>query len=219
MGTTYILILGQPIYMRDKMENSLICPNQLRTNGITLDDCPKHLAPPDKPSTHSIYLPDEDMYLPLTLQGVTSSFTIRTPTVEEIETCKWITLSNEHEWDLHSTHFQEQEDNYHTIQQGYHRSGGRYIYATTSQPYKNKGYERYNTLCEQISTAFNDQYIISASNTSKRSSDNAAESLAQSLGIGLETAKNTLKVTTQKGIRNTLYPIKRHFRTKQAQLR
>jgi hypothetical protein len=43
--------------------------------------------------------------------------------------------------------------------------------------------------------------------------------LAQSWGIGLETAKQTLKVTTQKGMRNTLYPIERCFRTKQAQLR
>jgi hypothetical protein len=111
-STTNILILGQAIYMGDKMENSLICPNQLRTNGITVEDCPKYLAPPDKPSTHSIYLPDEDKYLPLTLQGITSSFMTRTPTVEEIKTCKWITLSNEYEWDPHSTHFQEQEDNY-----------------------------------------------------------------------------------------------------------
>jgi hypothetical protein len=122
-GTTYILILGQAIYKGDKMENSLICPNQLRTNRIIVDDCPEHLAPPDKPSTHSTYFPEKDMYLPLTLQGVTSSFITRTPAVEEIETYKWITLSNEHEWDPHSTHFQEQEDNYNAMQQGHHRPG------------------------------------------------------------------------------------------------
>jgi hypothetical protein len=33
-GVTYILVLGQCIYMGDKMPNSLICPNQLQSYGI-----------------------------------------------------------------------------------------------------------------------------------------------------------------------------------------
>jgi len=33
-GVTYILVLGQCIYMGDKMPNSLICPNQLQSHGI-----------------------------------------------------------------------------------------------------------------------------------------------------------------------------------------
>jgi hypothetical protein len=36
---------------------------------------------------------------------------------------------------------------------------------------------------------------------------------------GIDIAKKTLKCTTQKGVRQTLYPIERRFRTKQAQLR
>jgi len=37
--------------------------------------------------------------------------------------------------------------------------------------------------------------------------------------IGLDTAKKTIQVTTQKGIRTTNYPIEQRFRTRQAQLR
>ncbi len=69
-GTTYILILGQSIYMGDRMQTSLLCPKQLRANNIIVDDIPKHLAPPGRPSTHSIYCNDEDLTLPLSLKGV-----------------------------------------------------------------------------------------------------------------------------------------------------
>eukprot|EP00980_Cylindrotheca_fusiformis_P007870 scaffold1674_cov96-Cylindrotheca_fusiformis.AAC.1 len=40
-----------------------------------------------------------------------------------------------------------------------------------------------------------------------------AERLAQQFNIGLETARNTLKVTTQKGLRSAVHPISRRYRT------
>jgi hypothetical protein len=46
-----------------------------------------------------------------------------------------------------------------------------------------------------------------------------AEALAKLWNIGVDTAKKTIQYTTQKGIRSTLHPIERRFRTKQAQLR
>jgi hypothetical protein len=97
-GFTTILILGQAIYLGDRMGNTLLCPNQLRSNGLIVDECPKHLAPRDNPSTHSIFSPQDDFRIPLMLQGVTSSFPTRTPTKHEIETCQWVYLSNEYDW-------------------------------------------------------------------------------------------------------------------------
>jgi hypothetical protein len=104
-GITYILVLGQCIYLGDQMPNTLLCPNQLRANGLIVDDCPHHLAPTDQPSTHSIHSPDYNMMIPLLLRGVASYFTTRTPTVHELETCKLIILSNEYDWDPHSKSF------------------------------------------------------------------------------------------------------------------
>ena len=46
-----------------------------------------------------------------------------------------------------------------------------------------------------------------------------ASKLAQRWCIGEAVAARTLKVTTQMGIRNCLYPIERRFRTKQSHLR
>ena len=45
------------------------------------------------------------------------------------------------------------------------------------------------------------------------------EQLARQWCIGLQTAAKTLMTTTQKGVRNTIHPIHRRFRTRQTQLR
>ncbi len=220
-GTTYILILGQAIYMGDKMQHTLICPNQLRARGLIADDCPRHLSPRDNPSSHSIYDPDEDFRLPLSLKGVTSYFTSRTPTAREIETCKWITLSDDQEWDPHSQGFQEQEENFtcHSQFLPYGQEQDRTLFELSSKVRYKFQKVNYSMEHSNISQAFDDKYIIAATATSNRECNQAAEDLASSWGIGIETARKTLKSTTQKGMRHTLYPIERRFRTRQAQLR
>jgi hypothetical protein len=102
-GETFILILGQALYMGEHVESTLLCPNQLRYNGVEVDDCPKHLAPPNKPSTHSIFIPESQLRLPLCLKGPISLFDSRSPTQYELEHCKWVHLTNDEVWDPHST--------------------------------------------------------------------------------------------------------------------
>ena len=46
-----------------------------------------------------------------------------------------------------------------------------------------------------------------------------AETLAKRWNISLQAAKNTIQVTTQKGIRNAQHPVNRRFNTSQPQLR
>jgi hypothetical protein len=221
-GITYILILGQSIYMGDRMNTSLLCPNQLRTNNIMVDDIPKHLAPQSKPSTHSIICSNEDMILPLSLKGVISYIDTRTPSQEELDTCKWITLTNEHDWDPHSEFFQEQENNFDALQDRHHRHNERQIYSVLSEYNQSRLHE---TIYKQLSDAYDDNsYItlqVATTMTSKRGLNMNAETLSNNWCIGLEAAKKTLQVTTQKGIRNVLhpYPIEKRFRTKQAQFR
>jgi hypothetical protein len=125
--------------MGDHMENSLICPNQLRSNGLIVDECPRHLAPLDAPSSHSIFSPQEEMRIPLVLRGVTSGFQTRTPTKLEIETCRWIHLADDKSWDPHSEEHQEQEeafiDNQNVDQV---RFRARNIYALSTYPRNRK---------------------------------------------------------------------------------
>jgi hypothetical protein len=223
-GTTYILILGQATYMGDKMQHTLICPNQLRSRGLIVDDCPQHLSPKNNPSSHSIYDPDEDFRLPLSLKGVTSYFTSRTPTTHEIEACKWIILLDEQDWDPHSNDFHEEEEKFaRRMQLSHHGNEPNHdIFEMVSNYKKKKPLKtNYDSDMLHISNALNDKYIIqlAATSSSARESNRPAEELVASWGIGTESARKTLKCTTQKGARNTLYPIEKRFRTHQAQLR
>ncbi len=121
-GVTYILVLGQSIYLGNDVQHTLLCPNQLRYNGVTVDDCPKHLAPKDNPSTHSIFIPEQQVRVPLRLLGTMSVFDTRTPSKEEIDTCQWIILTIDEPWDPKSERFNEEEEKVeylcqHTIKQ------------------------------------------------------------------------------------------------------
>jgi transposase len=55
--------------------------------------------------------------------------------------------------------------------------------------------------------------------SSLRKSHITKEELAKLWGISLESANQTLRVTTQKGIRNAIHPIVRRYATKQSRLR
>ena len=58
---TYILVTAQLLYFGDKLENTLLCPNQMWSHGIEVDDVPRHLSIDGK-SSHSIYIPAEDVH-------------------------------------------------------------------------------------------------------------------------------------------------------------
>jgi hypothetical protein len=77
-----------------KKQTLLLWANDLRANNIIVDDIPKYLAPHGRPSTHSIMCNEEDLTLPLLLKGVISYIDTRTPNQEELDTCKWIILTN-----------------------------------------------------------------------------------------------------------------------------
>jgi len=107
-GSTTILIIHQALQMNDLVKTTLLCPNQLRSNGIIVDDVQLHLSHPSQPpSTHSIYVPEDDFRLPLVLSGVISMIETCTLMHEELDTCQWVTLTNDANWDQHSPTFQE----------------------------------------------------------------------------------------------------------------
>jgi hypothetical protein len=203
-GTTYILVFGHAIYLGNQMPNSLICPNQLRSNGLTVADCPKHLAPKNQPSSHSIYAPMEDLTIPLKLRGVTLFFATWTPTVHEVETCRWVYMTNKYDWDPHSDTYQEQESNYEEL-----LNNPKYVDRNIMSLTTTRLYDPFKTVMTDISQCYDDRFIIASTSTSKREMTINAKKMAHTWNIGLENARKTLQCTTQKGIRNTLYPIER----------
>ncbi len=211
-GTTYILVLGQAIYMGDSVEATLLCPNQLRYQGIVVDDCPKHLAPPGNPSTHSLFIPENQLRICFKMKGPVSVFDTRMPTKDEISTCRWVTLNGDEVWDPHSESFQAEEEKV-TYHDDYFL-GRNHDSRTIMSLSKN---------LNNISDIFDDYLFInryvSQVATGIKKPKVSKEQLAQRWGIGLSAAENTIKVTTQMGIRNLTGHIDRRLKTKQAHSR
>jgi hypothetical protein len=98
-GTPYMLIIHEALYFGDKKKTTLLTPNQLRHNGLVVDDVPRQF---DIHSTHSIYDPASNVRIPLSLNGVCSGFTSYKPTAKEFLTTTKIYLTSDQPWDPYS---------------------------------------------------------------------------------------------------------------------
>ncbi len=74
-------------------------------------------------------------------------------------------------------------------------------------------------LRNMVNVTYEKALQISATSTTHRGSSISKEYLSQLCGISLDTAAQTLQVTTQKGIKNAVYPIVHRFAMKQSRLR
>jgi hypothetical protein len=93
-GETYIIVIPQALYLGDHLSYSLLCPNQLRHHGIIVNDVLVHLSPNPTEASHSIYIPEDELRIPLQLKGVISYFDTRRPSTQELEECKWVTITS-----------------------------------------------------------------------------------------------------------------------------
>jgi hypothetical protein len=80
--------LGKQLYLGNRMDKSLLCPNQMRAHGRVVNDIPVHLSPKDNPLRHEIYAPEQELKVPLSLSRIISYFNTRQLTTQEIETCQ-----------------------------------------------------------------------------------------------------------------------------------
>jgi hypothetical protein len=96
-GNTVILCFSQVLYFNNELEQSLLNPNQMRWNGLIVDDCPVSLSHDGK-SSHSIKIPDESACIPPKLHGCISYISIRLPTQKEMETCTWLDMTSKEEY-------------------------------------------------------------------------------------------------------------------------
>ena len=107
---TYLLLLRNCLEVPE-LEDNLIPPFVLREAGIILDECPKSQSKNPSSETHSIYCPEEDLRIPLSLHNTFSYFPTRAPTDEEIRTCDKIFITpDKTEWDPYSDHYSLNEE-------------------------------------------------------------------------------------------------------------
>ena len=200
MGEVFILGMNQHLYLGDKIQNTLLCPNQCRYNNTVVDDIPLHLS---SSSSNSIYFPEEDVGLPLRLNGCISYLHMRYPTDDEINNCTWLHLTSTADWDPYAKSMKENE-----FREERNRMTVLSIHTSRS-----------NTISMDEQRNLQRVVDVYSTHSTKRSSSLRPETLSKCWGISLQVAKATLNATTQLGLRSNLYPLSRRFKTRQPQLR
>jgi hypothetical protein len=201
---TYILIFHQCLYLPD-LTTHLICPNQLRTNGIRVNDCPLQFifSPEERKTAHSIIA--EQLSIPLKLRGVISYFEVRCPTEEEVlnpDKFQHITMTAPSEWEPYDPQLTETEEALtiqktdDTIQQ----IGTRIVSVTSTD---HLGQNLSPGLYEALSRRVLILSTVGIHNAeSKRKGSITAEILAKRWFIGLNAAQRTIENSTQRGVRD-----------------
>ncbi len=105
-GETIILIFNEALFFGDRLDHSLLCPNQMRAHGIVVSDTPMQF---DQQSTHSIYVPDENLVIPLALLGIISNFESHKPSNDELVSCRRAIMTGDIPWNPNDLAFAQQE--------------------------------------------------------------------------------------------------------------
>ena len=210
-GETIILVFGQGLWFGERMDRTLINPNQCRHFGIQICDDPMD------PHRELGITMDDEYFIPMSMDGTTCGFVSRCPTVEELESSRTFILSDEQHWDPHHVSF----DNGNGDKSQISSVNSQYL------SYNSFGTHDYDNVMAQISPIYNQELLLErliASVNANKSSTGATYSnkrhhgtdpnlLAQKWGIGVQKARDTLKCTTQMNIRSAILPLTRRYRT------
>ena len=96
-GQTYILVINEGLWLGPKMSHSLLNPNQMRYNGVTVHDNPFD-------SHNPLSVEHDEVTLPLSISGTTIFLDTRTPTQHELDNCPHLHLTSEAEWNPQTVH-------------------------------------------------------------------------------------------------------------------
>ncbi|KAI2500399.1 Reverse transcriptase (RNA-dependent DNA polymerase) [Fragilaria crotonensis] len=214
---------------------------QVRLNDVTISETPRFLADQVTDLTHTISIPTEDSdnpyIIPLTLHGVTSSFPTRKPTPEEYESLPHLSLtSDDPEYDPHDTTYAAQElamtkmvlDTGDRIGAPPPSRGLCSVSKTISSAHSFAMRRDPVLLSLQLTSPTLDggafaramNHSVGALRRVSAGNPFDPDVLVRNWGIDRATARRTVNVTTQRGIRTVLHPtLSRRFRTNDRQLR
>jgi Reverse transcriptase (RNA-dependent DNA polymerase) len=226
-GRTYILVFNEALYYGEKLDHTLINPNQVRSYGIPFWD-----SPFDPTRSLSIDVND-DLQIPMRTVGTKLLFTTRVPTADELATCEHIHMTSALPWNPAEVLMLQ------ATTQGGSTHPWKHQIATVDSTYKRYEYvdsgsddalmdaidpslvrlgERlhanHQRSIAQVDTVY-DHIDIPGRRTfvsDERHSKINAEALAEKFGISIPRAQRTLRVTTQRGVRSAILPISRRYR-------
>jgi hypothetical protein len=217
---TYILVFHESLYYGQRLDHSLINPNQVRHSGVEFWDNPY-----DDTRDMSIAT-SNGICIPLRTQGTKVLFRSRSPTSDELENCLHIDMTSRREWNPTSVQLRE-------VVTDTPLPWKRYVEGTTTFTREYLDPRSDEAMLDHIDPLLvnlNDGRAVKESSSSRYDDDTldvpvrrtftsterhsriTAEELAERLGIGVERAKSTLRATIQRGTRSAILPLSRRYR-------
>jgi hypothetical protein len=186
-----LLIGNEMLYFGPEMERSLLNQNQIRHYGGRVQD--DYTRNDEEFGIHI-----EGIFIPFEMTGTTISFESRFPSNQEIDDLPHIVMTSPETWKPKEVNL-------------------RHISKVQSVPINRRNLEAETDLVlGQISSCYLEEEtnsrIIASAITTDRHSKVSAENMSKKWKIGIETAKRTMQVTTQQGVRTALHPITRMYR-------
>ena len=224
-NTTYVLVFNESLYYGSKLDHSLINPNQVRHYGIDFWDNPY-----DKDRGTRIEI--DDISIQLQLQGTKLFFETKAPTDDELERCPKIDMTSSQPWEPSTVMLQQTNSTVspplRRIAQVQYGSGATYEYLhhDSDEALLHSVSPALVDLREQLEAqiprnvaqvqrfddTLEDVPIRQTYTSTDRHGLSSIEVLADRFGIGLERARKTLRVTTQRGTRSALLPLSRRYK-------
>ena len=96
-GTAYLLIFHESLWMGDKLDHTLVNPNQLRAYGVSVQDKPFDAKP--------LSITTNDISVKLYSEGTIICGDTQTPTESELSQLPHLILTSLHDWDPHNICF------------------------------------------------------------------------------------------------------------------
>ena len=225
-GETIVMEFNQGLWFGNSMKHSLVNPNQCRLNGIDLCDDPF-----DKHRGLRIKDNESGLTIPLKFNRCVVGLTTRAPSYQEIEEARnagrLMVMTSEATWDpsmISISHLQTSTQpridepmveigEWDVLLQScsaiYTEKSmlDRMIAKVRVQTHRILPIEK-NDHDETLRNA-----MISEVISNERHTRITAEELARKWNLGIETARATLKATTQHGVRHAIRPLSRRYRT------
>ena len=204
-GVTYILVFHESLYYGNKLDHTLINPNQIRHNGIDYWDNPYDRR-------HGLCINvDRGPKINLNLEGTKISFQSRVPTQKELDNCEYVELTSSLRWEPQEVKLGELSiinPKPDTISCGDDliKSANPSLIMMKEMATRHIQANSYIDLTHEDIPAR--RSFISNDRHKKLTSDSIAELWC----IGKSRAMATIDATTQNGTRSAILPLSRRYR-------
>ena len=209
-GTAYLLIFHESLWMGDKLDHTLVNPNQLWAYGVSVQDNPFDAKP--------LSITTDDVSVELYSEGTIICGDTQTPTESKLSQLPRFILTSPHDWDPHNVCFPsssgQPSDNMSIESNHSIFAVDTLLQHTIYDPIMVASLMLSHVQVTEVTAPSTLQDVPTARTfqSKERHSTVTPSDLSERWYIGLGQATQTLKATTQRLMRSTILPLARRYR-------